>query len=747
MKDKIMSYLNTPKIMLWLSVSIFVLGFLHTFYYKFYQPDDAFIYLVYVQSYLNGFGLTFNGELVEGYSSVLWTLLVTAVSILGLDPMDVSKALGWIFYILLGLFLFVLFKKIANEKKYLSLLMIMLYFSVPPLAMWASGAMETMLFAFLVSFAPLVYAYGRIYNPSYFNSLISGIAFGLISLTRPEGFALIGSIFAFELVYSFYKKELNKNYFFIAFVSYLFITLVMFLGRCSVYHELFPVTVSAKTGNLAWQMQLGTAYILSFIKEYPLFFLSYFFSLVIVILNAKKDLRLFFMALMGTIVIMGYGLFNFLVGGDWMLGWRFLVPILPLMVFSILVSVYFMKTKIMLIAVLVNILMFASLTLTLNELCFNERKATFGDDLMGQYIKSLNLPKNTVLAVVDAGAIPYYAALPTIDMIGLNNRHIAKLPGGFLQKYDNEYVLSQKPQVIQFHTKYINDQEDVAPTKAFRGGLVLFYTPEFQKWYDRDKNSPVPHLFVRRDVPLEKTFLDTYYDASLRLINKQKGEITVELTKIGEGTWLNQESTHLEAGVVYLKAKAINNAGSILHESLHTIPSKMLQNDKQTITIKLPELKDNIKWTICPTLLGVKDFNMCSEGEAIEFGNASSSKPFKLNELVSFKDTRLFLQGWSEPEMTHIWSLGTKSSIEFTVNEKPKSLALLIQPFEVQNIKIYLNEQLVLTKKIDKEELVIVNGNLTSGKNTIVIEHPDAKIPSQNDLRKIAIAFKEMRID
>jgi len=41
------------------------------------------------------------------------------------------------------------------------------------------------------------------------------------------------------------------------------------------------------------------------------------------------------------------------------------------------------------------------------------------------------------IAVVDAGAIPYFSGVKTIDMPGLNDRHIAHLPGGFMLKYDN----------------------------------------------------------------------------------------------------------------------------------------------------------------------------------------------------------------------------------------------------------------------------------------------------------------------
>ena len=44
--------------------------------------DDAYICYVYAQNFLAGNGFTFNGTLVEGCTTALWLLLVTAVGAL-----------------------------------------------------------------------------------------------------------------------------------------------------------------------------------------------------------------------------------------------------------------------------------------------------------------------------------------------------------------------------------------------------------------------------------------------------------------------------------------------------------------------------------------------------------------------------------------------------------------------------------------------------------------------------------------
>ncbi len=60
-----------------------------------------------------------------------------------------------------------------------------------------------------------------------------------------------------------------------------------------------------------------------------------------------------------------------------------------------------------------------------------------------------------LLAVDAAGKIPYFSGLETIDILGLNNRHIAmgeaqgSTPGH--NKFDPDYVLSQQPDIICSH--------------------------------------------------------------------------------------------------------------------------------------------------------------------------------------------------------------------------------------------------------------------------------------------------------
>ncbi len=43
--------------------------------------DDTYIYLVYAKNLLSGNGLTYNGTVIEGYSSPLWLALISLLGV------------------------------------------------------------------------------------------------------------------------------------------------------------------------------------------------------------------------------------------------------------------------------------------------------------------------------------------------------------------------------------------------------------------------------------------------------------------------------------------------------------------------------------------------------------------------------------------------------------------------------------------------------------------------------------------
>lgn len=729
---------------------LFFFGFLHAYSYKIFQPDDAFIYLVYVKSFLDGNGLTYNGVLVEGFSSALWTILVARLAWLGVDPLFASKLIGWTAYLSIGLMLFSTNRIFKNIKISTNLLTLSLFFSFPALALWASGALETLLYAALIFAASLFYFRARFLSLESNSFMISGVLFGLISLTRPEGFALIGVVFVFELIMFLHKKQLAVNGVLRLIFAYGIITISIFLLRHTLYGEWFPNTVSAKTGNLLWQIQIGYNYIISFLINYWLFVLYYVMAFGYVILNRKVAEREYFFALLSFVVICGYSLFTLMVGGDWMLGWRFLIPTIPFYVITI--GIAFGKVRWVLAMVMsVPLLIFLLFdSYSLHSRAMSQASSDTGDILMGKYIKTLNLSPKEKIAVIDAGAIPYFSGQPTIDMIGLNDRYISKIKGGFLQKYDNQYVLDQNPKIIQFHTKYVNKNGDVAPTEAFRGAISLFYNSEFQKKYILDKNSPIPHLFIRRDQVLDRTFLDTFFDSELTG-EYAAGKLKIKLRKTGDGVWVAQDSEYLQAGAVYLQLKVFTSNQGVIQEKLIPIQKNMTFNDEVIFDFTPPFFESHLssyKMVVCPVVLGVKEMNSCNNGKAFEWSYLSDQAVLGRG-LYRYDNPNLILEGWSSFEKTHVWSLGYHSKINFiTTNDKYQKIKLKLAPFGVQNIKVSLNNVQVFKGNLEKPQILTVDAfALREGRNVLEIFTPGAKFPSKEDPRLIGVALEEFELD
>ena len=82
---------------LWLLPILGILAF-QMVLFRGFIPDDAFISFRVAEQLANGDGLVYNiGERVEGYSNLLWVLLLALFSRLGVDVIWAAKGLGVLF--------------------------------------------------------------------------------------------------------------------------------------------------------------------------------------------------------------------------------------------------------------------------------------------------------------------------------------------------------------------------------------------------------------------------------------------------------------------------------------------------------------------------------------------------------------------------------------------------------------------------------------------------------------------------
>jgi hypothetical protein len=125
---------------------------------------------------------------------------------------------------------------------------------------------------------------------------------------------------------------------------------------------------------------------------------------------------------------------------------------------------------------------------------------------MGRTLKAAFGAKRPLLAVDSAGALPFWSELPSLDMLGLNDRHIAETrPRDFGKRYvghelgDGAYVLGRAPDLVVF-------QNAVGTAKPeYRSGVELTASKEFQRTYQLIRvlgtfeSRVVGEIWVRRE--------------------------------------------------------------------------------------------------------------------------------------------------------------------------------------------------------------------------------------------------------
>lgn len=511
-------------------------------YYGF-TIDDTYISLVYVRNILEGKGLAFNGMRVEGYSNLLWILVVTGGCLLsGLAPIEVAKFLSLLFSALSMVSaqaILVVINRSRASTWVILWLALNLFYSV-----WSVGGLETTLYTCLIVAIVLVYV--RFDGRAKWVTM--GLLSGLIALTRPEGFAVVGMILTYYGVREQVWQNQNKwGPILLIFAGWAVIVFPFWTFRLIYYEHFWPATVYAKMGGLE-QILDGLRYVRDFLGAnwyWPLlalFGMRYVFRHHQETLHADAVILSVWLAgSIGAIVIVA--------GGDWMPAFRLLIPVLPLLYLVIAAEIDLLFDRKKCIWYLVGVLLWGSVTLaTLITRVYHHQSIQHIVDIApglpraGLWLAQ-NAKPDDVVAVVDAGAIPYYSRLPTIDMVGLNNYHIAKQPGGFMWKYDVEYVLAQKPTYIQMHiVPSVNGKGQVVVD--FIGAFKLYYHPEFQRWYDPVSDVPWTQLYRRRETPRSQTFVDRFYVVQyagypIAIEGNPGAKISfgVQVTNKGSGVW------------------------------------------------------------------------------------------------------------------------------------------------------------------------------------------------------------------
>jgi len=432
--------------------------------------DDAFISFRYARNLVEGHGLVFNpGERVEGYTNFLWTLLLAAGIRAGADAVLASRVLAALSAAGTMAVLWAMARSLCqgrNEGESVCLGWLagfgpVLFASMSAPARLVATGMETMFFTLLVTvlFSSVELARRRKAGGV---AALAGISAALAAMARPEGLLYGGLAGCYLAVGALSRESLKCSFRRGAFytVALLGVYGPYFLWRFAYYGHLLPNTFYAKVG-VPWQERLATGWdkLLDIGSQWgilPLLFLA-----LVAIPSARREPLFRF-----SFLVLGAAAASFvLVGGDFLVffGPRFLMPALPLL---LLLDTEALRRLVWLLrgerwrqwvaAVVAAALVGYAFWFTWPAKLWRfpgldqEHRAWLAT---GEWLKTHAAPDSTV-ATSAAGIIPFVSRLPTLDMFGLVDEHIAHegivdaaMPPGH-QKSDPGYVMGRRPEYL-----------------------------------------------------------------------------------------------------------------------------------------------------------------------------------------------------------------------------------------------------------------------------------------------------------
>ena len=486
-------------ILLGCALTIVVVGHLHFANITF---DDAFISFRYAENLATGRGLVFNvGERVEGYSNFLWTVLFAVPVWLHVDRYELgllvtAKVLG----VLLSIGTLLIVTRTASlgrspEQRTAPLAALYLA-SLAPFSIWGIGGLETPLVTLLIALAVHLHLCEDA-------TLCAGrpriawsyVALLLAAITRPEPVVLIVPLAAARLAREYlcagrarFKRALLE----LGLFALPYATFLAF--RYGYYGQFVPNTYFAKLGGDESAVLRGSRYVAAASDH-----MNWLCLLVVcgsfILLARRLSYRLGVVLLLTALQI-AVVLYE---GGDWMPGCRLLVPSLPLI--ALLVSEAWRAIGLISRADLAptggapswlirpewlaawqtavrnsakqrwNMLLGRGLRVTayaaLAMGCLASSVGSFDTIPMRAELSGLHglqlshsryfgiarwmqhgLPGPGLLAIGEAGVIPYYTKLPILDLHGLMDPYVARLPGAMHRKYDGDYVFRRKPRYV-----------------------------------------------------------------------------------------------------------------------------------------------------------------------------------------------------------------------------------------------------------------------------------------------------------
>jgi hypothetical protein len=443
-----------------------------------YMSDDAFISFRYASHLADGLGPVWSpGDRVEGYTNFGWVLALAGGQKLGIDPRYGARLLGFAGAIATIAAVPVLVAQLRDAwtpRWWLVAGGAALATALNTgFVIWTFGGLEVTGVAALLMAALSAMLWEE---RSGRRSWLSALLFGAAAITRPDSvvvFALAGVAKAARVATTRSRRDaldlaLWGLVFALPFAAY-------WGWRWSYYGHFYPNTYYLKTDRNADFLQRGWLYSWHWLTRYSMWLA------LAALFGAWRERRSAYRPLTTLlVVVVGWTAYvAVFTGGDWMPYFRFFAAMLPLAyvlmlegalrVFDAALDARDAPRRWALPALAIFGAAVAFTAIAPRDAARARQPEAFagsngvlpgsvntqGQRQIGLWLRA-NLPPHEAVAQIATGIVPYYSRLPTIDMLGVNDVHIAHLPiplgtgiSGH-EKEDGGYVISRKPALIWF---------------------------------------------------------------------------------------------------------------------------------------------------------------------------------------------------------------------------------------------------------------------------------------------------------
>ncbi len=439
-----------------LTAIIGVLFYLQLRHFSPFITDDAFISLRYSERLLQGHGLTWNHlRPVEGYTNLLWVLACAALGALGLSLPLAAHLLG-IVCTALGIAAVAAqaFRDYPAKIRFVSALIGCGSLVLSgPVDTWALGGLEQPMLSALIAWA----AYFGIRwvsttRPARRDTFAMGLLLGLAVITRADAALFTAAFYCGAVIADGIRvRSLISRARLLPIPIAFFLAQLFF--RHFYYHDWLPNTAYVKVAFTLHRLRTGLKYDFVGFRTEMVFVLLALIG-ILALWKAGKQRQIKFLVTI-TVIWLAYLV---VIGGDIFPSSRHFVPALAIAAFLVTgcglltlgAPFRFSRPR------LAFFLALTALVVTSDYFCTPETWEAQGKSI-GIFLHRAFADKRPLLSSDAAGVVPFYADLPVIDPLGLNDYYIARHKSadrghGWLghELGDGKYVLDQRPDILIF---------------------------------------------------------------------------------------------------------------------------------------------------------------------------------------------------------------------------------------------------------------------------------------------------------